>query len=121
MLKSVLDAKKAGATAEWKSPSSELAGRATALDLFENERHAVCQYKVCLHCRERLNLQVAVLSGRERQLENRVLIAHVGAAGSNPQGEVTLRLFGVPRWSALGASGRAAGWCLWRRAAYRLD
>ena len=34
-LKSVLDAKKAGATAEWKSPSSGLAGRATALDLFE--------------------------------------------------------------------------------------
>ena len=31
----MLDAKKAGATAEWKSPSSELAGRATALDLFE--------------------------------------------------------------------------------------
>lgn len=34
-LASVLDAKKAGATAEWKSPSSEFAGRATALDLFE--------------------------------------------------------------------------------------
>ena len=34
-LKSVLDAKKAGATAEWKSPSSGLAGRATTLDLFE--------------------------------------------------------------------------------------
>jgi surface antigen len=34
-LKSVLDAKKAGAAAEWKSPSSGLAGRATALDLFE--------------------------------------------------------------------------------------
>ena len=34
-LKSVLDAKKAGAIAEWKSPSSDLAGRATALDLFE--------------------------------------------------------------------------------------
>jgi surface antigen len=34
-IKSVLDAKKAGATAEWKSPSSGLAGRATALDLFE--------------------------------------------------------------------------------------
>ena len=33
-LKSVLDAKKPGATAEWKSPSSGLAGRATALDLF---------------------------------------------------------------------------------------
>ena len=34
-LKSVLDAKKAGATADWQSPSSGLAGRATALDLFE--------------------------------------------------------------------------------------
>ena len=34
-LKSVLDAKKAGATAEWKSSTSGLAGRATALDLFE--------------------------------------------------------------------------------------
>jgi surface antigen len=34
-LKSVLDAKKPGATADWKSPSSGLAGRATALDLFE--------------------------------------------------------------------------------------
>jgi len=36
-LKSVLDARKAGATAEWKSPSSGLAGRATALDLFERD------------------------------------------------------------------------------------
>jgi surface antigen len=34
-LKSVLDAKKTGATAEWKSPSSGLSGRATALDLFQ--------------------------------------------------------------------------------------
>lgn len=34
-LTSVLDAKRAGATAEWKSYSSGLSGRATALDLFE--------------------------------------------------------------------------------------
>jgi surface antigen len=34
-LKSVLDAKKAGATADWKSASSGLAGRATALDTYE--------------------------------------------------------------------------------------
>jgi surface antigen len=34
-LKSVLDAKKAGATADWKSASSGLAGRATTLDTFE--------------------------------------------------------------------------------------
>ena len=33
-LRSVLDAKKAGATADWKS-SSGLAGRATSLDVFE--------------------------------------------------------------------------------------
>jgi surface antigen len=33
-LKSVLDAKKAGATAEWQSPNGR-AGRATALDVFE--------------------------------------------------------------------------------------
>ena len=33
-LKSVLDAKKAGATADWKAPSGR-AGRATALDVFE--------------------------------------------------------------------------------------
>jgi surface antigen len=35
-LKSVLDAKEAGATAEWKSPSGR-AGRATALDVFEKD------------------------------------------------------------------------------------
>lgn len=34
-LKSVLDAKAAGATAEWTSASSGLAGRATALDTYE--------------------------------------------------------------------------------------
>jgi surface antigen len=34
-LKSVLDARKAGTTADWKSASSGLAGRATALDTFE--------------------------------------------------------------------------------------
>jgi surface antigen len=34
-LKSVLDAKKAGATADWKSSSSDLAGHATALDVYE--------------------------------------------------------------------------------------
>ncbi len=34
-LKSVLDARKAGATAEWTSASSGLAGRATALDTYE--------------------------------------------------------------------------------------
>ena len=34
-LKSVLDAKKAGATADWKSATSGLAGRATALDTYE--------------------------------------------------------------------------------------
>jgi len=33
-LKSALDAKKAGATADWKAPSGR-AGRATALDVFE--------------------------------------------------------------------------------------
>ncbi|MEZ5833911.1 MAG: hypothetical protein R3D05_22295 [Dongiaceae bacterium] len=33
-LKTVLDAKKAGATAEWKSPDGR-AGRATALDVFQ--------------------------------------------------------------------------------------
>lgn len=35
-LKSVLDAKKAGATADWQSPSGR-AGRATALDVFEKD------------------------------------------------------------------------------------
>ena len=34
-LKSVLDAKKAGATAEWTSASSGRAGRATSLDVFK--------------------------------------------------------------------------------------
>jgi surface antigen len=34
-LRSVLDAKQAGATADWKSTSSGLAGRATSLDIFE--------------------------------------------------------------------------------------
>lgn len=34
-LKSVLDAKQAGATADWKSASSGLAGHATALDVYE--------------------------------------------------------------------------------------
>ncbi len=34
-LRSVLDARKAGATADWKSSSSGLAGRATSLDVFE--------------------------------------------------------------------------------------
>ena len=34
-LKSVLDAKAAGATAEWKSATSGRAGRATALDVYE--------------------------------------------------------------------------------------
>lgn len=35
-LRSVLNAKKAGATADWKSPSGR-AGRATALDVFERK------------------------------------------------------------------------------------
>lgn len=34
-LRSVLDAKQAGAAADWKSSSSGLAGRATSLDVFE--------------------------------------------------------------------------------------
>lgn len=34
-LKSVLDAKKAGATADWKSASTGRAGRATSLDVFK--------------------------------------------------------------------------------------
>src|SRR5688572_14725720 len=34
-LRSVLDAKQAGATADWKSSSGELAGRATSLDVFQ--------------------------------------------------------------------------------------
>jgi surface antigen len=36
-LKSVLDTKQAGATADWKSSSSGRAGRATALDVFERD------------------------------------------------------------------------------------
>ena len=36
-LKSVLDAKKAGATAEWTSASSGRAGRATSLDVFKKD------------------------------------------------------------------------------------
>ena len=36
-LKSVLDAKQAGATADWTSTSSGRAGRATALDVFERD------------------------------------------------------------------------------------
>jgi surface antigen len=36
-LKTVLDAKKAGATAEWKSSSSGRTGRATSLDTFEKD------------------------------------------------------------------------------------
>ena len=34
-LRSVLDAKQAGATADWKSSSGGLAGRATSLDVFQ--------------------------------------------------------------------------------------
>jgi surface antigen len=36
-LKSVLDAKQAGATADWKSSSSGRAGRATSLDTFDRD------------------------------------------------------------------------------------
>src|SRR5262245_34599064 len=36
-LKSVLDAKTAGATAEWKSATSERAGRATSLDVYKKD------------------------------------------------------------------------------------
>jgi surface antigen len=36
-LKSVLDAKKAGATADWTSTSSGRAGRATSLDVFQKD------------------------------------------------------------------------------------